>query len=360
MDLEVIGFQLGGEEEAAALAHEGVQVGVEVEMDLFAAVAGGMAEDVGEGLAVGVAELVAVGGNDVMVAMDQVHELVARVVQAAVVRDLHVIDPERMLLGIALAAQVIHDIVRVAVAQHQDAEAVAAQDDGDAGGVRHLRIGLLAGRFRAVLGQLFKGRDDRHRPCIQRFGYVGDIHFRHHFLLLADGEFAPVFRGRNHFHAREREFPGDALDEVVPPGEAAVLADEVQHHPQLHRLQGAARAHADEVCRAPLLRLVLRARVLGAIGPDFPRGELLFLLAGLDVLDQAADVVVVIVRQEHQVGRADFVQLGLQDASAAVRAAVDDDDAMVLSLVALDDEGVAVFHGQEVDFAHSNSVMLQI
>ena len=58
--------------------------------------------------------------------------------------------------------------------------------------------------------------------------------------------------------------------------------------------------------------------------------------------------------------RPDLRQFGLQDLPAAVRAAIDHHDAVVLPLVTLNDKGIPIFHRQEMDFTHSNRVMLQI
>ena len=133
MNLEVPRLRLIGIKNGAGVFLNRFQVAIEVKMDLLVPVATGVAEDVGEAFAVGVAELLSVGGEDVVIAEDDVQEFVARVVPAAVVCHLDEIHRQRVVLRIAFAPQVCLDIMGIAVTQHQDAEVVATEDEGDTG-----------------------------------------------------------------------------------------------------------------------------------------------------------------------------------------------------------------------------------
>ena len=92
VNLEIVVNLLPVHDEASTVLFEREHVAVEIQMHLLIPVPGGVAEDMGNRLPVGMAELFAVGGDDVMVALDEVQQLVARVVQAAMVRYLDEID----------------------------------------------------------------------------------------------------------------------------------------------------------------------------------------------------------------------------------------------------------------------------
>ena len=279
--------------------------------------------------------------------------------------------------------------MRVAVAQHQDAEVVTAQDDGDAGSVGHFRIDIIARRFRAVLGEDLQGFDDLfHRHTPEDFlhsratlhNHNFGLHFLRHDLLLADSQSPPRIRGRNHLHAGERELLGDTLNQVIPPGEVGFAGHEVHEAGEFHRLDGARsghRRHPGHVLHRGASRtfddndfprgllddgvlFIFCFRILDAVGPYLLGRQLVFLVASLDVLGHTADMVVVIMRQHHQIGRPDLLHLRHQYLAAPPRAAVDNDDAPLAGLLAFNDERVSVFYGQEMDFAHGYVVRFMV
>ena len=116
-----------------------------------------MAEDMGDGRPVGMVVRLSVGRDDEVVALDDVQQFVAGVIHAPVVRYLHEIDLQRILFRIAFhVPQVGFDIVGVAVSQHQDAQPVAAQDEGDAGGIGQFVRFLQIRRLDRPLGEFFQ------------------------------------------------------------------------------------------------------------------------------------------------------------------------------------------------------------
>ena len=329
MDLEIPRFLLAFLEKGAGVLDDLVQPAVEIQVDLLVPVAAGMAEDVGEGRPVGVGMDLAVGRDDEMVAPDDVQELVAGVVPASVVRDFHIVDHQRVLFRVSFhVPEVSLDVVGIAVAQHQDAQPVAAQDEADAGGVGELVRLLQVGRLDRLLGELFQRK--------HHFVQLHLLRLRHHlhpFLLLLLDHHAAHFRGRGHdLDGRERIFHVDAFFHVVPPLHLARPGQRGQQLRQLHAL-------GDTSCRH-----VLHFHIAGAIGPYFLGGKLSLQDAGFDVLLQTADVVVVVVGQYQEVWRPGLLDLGHQHPAVPRRPAVNHDKAMLVPLVTFDDEGVTVLY----------------
>ena len=106
VDLKVPLLLFTWNDERLSVALDHIQAAVEIEMDGLVPVPFRMAEDMGDGLPVGMLELFAVGGEDESIALDDIQQFIARVVLAAVVRHFHIIDPQRVILRIAFLSQV--------------------------------------------------------------------------------------------------------------------------------------------------------------------------------------------------------------------------------------------------------------
>ena len=282
----------------------------------------------GDGRPVRMAELFTVGRNDEMVAADDVQQFVARIMLAAVMRNLHKVDLQRVFFRIALRPQVSLHVMGITVAQHQDAQTVAAQDEGDAGGIGQFARRLQVRRFRGVFGQFLQ----RNRQFVHIYPLRLQLRFRARLLLLLDHHAAYFGSRRDDLDAPERILLDDALLDIIPPCHLPRLGQRVQQFRQFRALQGAFRHH------------VFHLHIPGAIGPDLLGGEDALHHAGVDVLRQASDVVVIVMGQYQEVGDPGFAHLAFQHTAATRRAAVHHDDAVLTRLITLDDEGVAVFY----------------